>query len=314
MLAAAIDHFGEPHVLRVGEVPVPTLEAHEVLIAVDTAGVASWDADMRRGWWPGGRPPFPLVLGTDGSGVIAAVGSRVRRFKPGETVYAYSFANSKGGFYAQYVAVPADATAHPPDILDLLHAGAVPAIGLTALQGVDDMAHVRAAQSIIIHGASGGVGHVALQFAKRRGARVLASASGHDGVALVRRLGADVAIDGKHEDILEAARQFAPHGVDAILAFAGGETLERALDAVREGGKLVYPIGVEPEPKRRKGIDVITYDGEAGVRQFEKLGRAIEEANLTVNIHRSYPLAAVVRAHEQVEQGHIHGKIVLRIN
>src|SRR4030088_758948 len=105
MRAAAIDRFGGPEVLTLHTLPVPKVDAGEVLIALHTAGVGSWDADMRAGWWPFGRPRFPLVLGSDGSGWVAAVGSRVRRFSEGDRVYAYSFANPKGGFYADYVAV-----------------------------------------------------------------------------------------------------------------------------------------------------------------------------------------------------------------
>jgi NADPH2:quinone reductase len=119
---------------------VPEIGPTEVLIAVHTAGVGSWDAEMRGGWWPEKkRPPFPIVLGTDGSGTIAAVGSRVRRFAPGDRVYGYSFGNRKGGFFAEYVAVDAENVARPTDILGLKEAGAVAAIGLTAQQGVDDV-------------------------------------------------------------------------------------------------------------------------------------------------------------------------------
>jgi NADPH:quinone reductase len=105
MRAAAIEQFGGPEVLRIISVPVPTLDPGEVLIRVHTAGVGGWDADMREGWAPSGRAKFPLILGTDGSGHIADVGSRVRRFHAGDDVYAYSFDNAKGGFYAEYVAV-----------------------------------------------------------------------------------------------------------------------------------------------------------------------------------------------------------------
>jgi NADPH:quinone reductase-like Zn-dependent oxidoreductase len=102
MRAAAIDRFGGPEILTLHVLPVPDVDPAEVLMAVHTAGVGSWDADMRGGWLPdGARPRFPLVLGTDGSGTVAAVGSRVRRFAPGDTVYSYSFANPKGGFYAE---------------------------------------------------------------------------------------------------------------------------------------------------------------------------------------------------------------------
>ena len=175
MRAVAIDYPGGPEVLSVHSLPVPEFGPSEVLIAVDTAGVGGWDADMRDGWSPSGHPRYPLVLGSDGAGTVAAVGSRVRRFKAGDQVYAYSWDNPKGGFYAEYVAVAAETVAHIPGQLDLKHAGAIPVTGLTALQGIDDALHVKKGQAVIIHGAAGGVGSLALQFAKLRGARVLAT-------------------------------------------------------------------------------------------------------------------------------------------
>jgi NADPH:quinone reductase-like Zn-dependent oxidoreductase len=184
----------------------------------------------------------PAVLGTDGAEVVAEVGSRVRRLKIGDKVYAYSWANPKGGFYAEYVAVPSDKVAHVPAHLDLEHAGAIPTTGLTALQGIDDALALKRGDTIIIHGASGGVGTLAIQFAKLCGARVLATATGVDGLELVREMGADLAVDSRHEDVAEAARRLAHDGVDAILALAGGDELERALEALRPGGRLAFQM------------------------------------------------------------------------
>ena len=122
---AAIDRFGSPEVLTIHELPVPTVGTDEVLIALHTAGVGSWDADIRDGWYPEGDPRFPLVLGTDGSGTVAALGSRIRRFKLGDRVYSYDWINPKGGFYAEYVAVPEsviwknDRAKLPPEIATL---------------------------------------------------------------------------------------------------------------------------------------------------------------------------------------------------
>ena len=143
MRAAAIDRFGGPGVLKIHSRPVPVPTSGEVLIALDTAGVGGWDADIRGGWWPEGRPRFPLVLGTDGAGVVASVGSRVRRLKKGDRVYAYNFINPKGGFYAEFVAVAAEKVAPIPRGLDLKRAGSIPTTGLTALQGIDDALHVK---------------------------------------------------------------------------------------------------------------------------------------------------------------------------
>ena len=125
MRAAAIDRFGGPEVLRIHELPVPHLNHDEVLIRLHTSGVGSWDAEMRAGWWPQGEPQFPLVLGTDGAGTVVAKGAHVRRFRDGDTVYAYSFANPKGGFYAQYVVVAAEKVAPTPAGLSLDKAGAI---------------------------------------------------------------------------------------------------------------------------------------------------------------------------------------------
>jgi NADPH:quinone reductase-like Zn-dependent oxidoreductase len=311
MLAAAIDRFGAPEVITPRKLAVPVPGPNEILIALHTSGVGPWDAWHRQGGDAPANPRFPLVLGVDGAGNVAARGSRVRRFEEGERVYAYDYV--RRGFYAEYVTVAADHAGRVPDILELGQAGAIPCVGLTALQGVDDALRVKSGDAVIVHGASGGVGHLALQFAKLRGARVLATASGEDGVALARELGADAAVDGKREDIKAAAQRFEPDGIDAVLAFVGGESLERCLDVLRNGGRLAYPNGIEPEPAKRHGVKFIPYDGTPGVRQFERLGRAIEAANLKVRIGAEFPLADAAKAHQRLEAGHLIGKMVLRI-
>jgi NADPH:quinone reductase-like Zn-dependent oxidoreductase len=311
MEAAAIDHFGGPDVIVVRALPVPSIDPDEVLIAVDTAGVGPWDTEIRAGRIADRKPHFPLILGTDGAGIVAAVGARVRRLKVGEKVYSYSWANPKGGFYAQYVAVAADKVAPIPKNLDLEHAGAIATTGLTALQGVDDALHLKKGEYVIIHGASGGVGTLAIQFAKLRGAHVLATASGLDGIELVREMGADVAIDGRRGDIEDAARQFASGGVDAVLAFAGGDGLE---SAPHREGRVAYPNGIEPEPKKRRGVTFTPYDAVSGVREFDKLNRAVEAARLKVAIAEAFPLERAAKAHERFAEGHVLGKIVLRIH
>ncbi|MEA2962893.1 MAG: hypothetical protein QOI46_2991, partial [Alphaproteobacteria bacterium] len=262
----------------------------------------------------GRKPHFPLILGTDGAGIVAAVGARVRRLKVGEKVYSYSWDNPKGGFYARYVAVAADKVAPIPKKLDLEHAGAIATTGLTSLQGVDDALRLKKGEHVIVHGASGGVGTLAIQFAKLRGAHVLATASGLDGIELVREMGADVAIDGRRGDIEDAARQFAPEGVDAVLAFAGGDGLESALDTLRREGRVAYPSGIEPKPKKRRGVTFTRYDAVSGVREFEKLNRAVQAARLKVPIAEVFPLEHAAKAHERFAEGHVLGKMVLRVH
>lgn len=313
MKAAAIDRAGGPEVVTLHTLHVPRPAADEVLIALSTAGVGPWDAGVRK--HPGyiKHSAFPLVLGTDGAGVIAAVGSGVHGFKVGEQVYSYSWDNPQGGFYAEYVAVPAKLVGHVPPGLSLRDAGAIATTALTAIQGVDDALHMKSGQTLIIHGASGGVGSLALQFARLRGVRVLATASGADGFAFVKHLGAEAVVDGRSGDVAAAARAFAPAGVDAVLALAGGEVLERCIDALRPGGRVAFPSGVRPEPRARAGLSVVRYDAIAGPEEFQRLNRAIEAANLAVPIAAEYPLAQAAQAQERVEAGHVLGKIVLRI-
>jgi NADPH2:quinone reductase len=314
MRAAVIPRFGDASVFSVDTVPVPRPNSHEVLIAVDVAGVGSWDPGLRSGKWDEGDTKFPLILGVDGAGSVIAVGASVDRFAVGDRVYSYSFDHPKGGFYAEYVAVAAGRVAQVPPNLDRRAAGAVAAIGLTALQGVDDALEIASDESVVILGASGNVGMIALQFAKLRGARVLALASGADGVELARRLGADDAVDARTSDVDTALERFAPNGVDAVLAFAGGKDLTRSLDAIRKGGRAAYPNGIEPEPRKRRGLRLSAYDAQSGVRQFDRLNAAIVESRIEVPIAEAFSLDEVARAHQRVERGHHIGKVVLDVS
>lgn len=308
MKAAAIDRFGPPSALRLHTLPTPKPGRGQVLIALHAAGVGIWDASIRDGsWQPDGHPKFPLIPGTDGAGIVVAKGPDVRRFRVGERVYANDF-----GCYAEYVAVDADGVGRVPQRLDFKQAGAAATTGLTALQGIDAL-RLRRGQTVLIYGASGAVGTLAVQFAKRKQARVLATASGREAAALVRRLGADAVIDARSESAIEQLRKLAPEGIDAALILAGSDSLEHCLDLVRTGGRIAYPNGIEPEPRKRPKIQLIAYDGEAGPREFAQLARAVDEAQLRVPIAAVYPLAQAAKAHTRLERGHVIGRIELQI-
>jgi len=197
--------------------------------------------------------------------------------------------------------------------MSLRDAGAIATTALTAIQGIDDNLHIKPGETLIIHGAAGGVGSLALQFAKLRGARVLATATGEDGASFVKRLGADAVVDGRNGDIPAAARQFAPQGIDAVLGLAGGDSLERCLDTLRPGGRMAFPFGVRPEPGTREGISIVRYNAIAGSEEFERLNQAIIAAKLQVPIEAEYPLADAAKAQQRIEAGHVLGKVVLRI-
>ena len=313
MKAAAIDRFGPPSVLKLHTLPVPAPARGEVLIALRAAGVGVWDGDIRAGWWPKGRPKFPLILGTDGAGIIAEKGERTARFKVGDRVWAYQFVNPKGGFYAEYVAINTRYVGPVPSRLDLLHAGASAVTGLTALQGIDDHLRVRRGTTVLVFGASGAVGTLAVQFAKRNGARVIGTARSAAAARLVRKLGATDVIDPEEKQAPERLQALAPNGIDAALALAGGKTLERLLDRIRTSGRVAYPNGVEPAPCRRPKIRIKSYDAIASPKHFARLNRAVVQARLQVPIAAVYSLADAARAHARLQRGGVVGRIALRI-
>jgi NADPH2:quinone reductase len=314
MQAAAIDHFGGVDAISLQVLPVPQPGPDEILIHVESAGVGSWDPFEREGGFAsmmGRQPKFPYVMGTDGAGTVIDVGGNVTRFKEGDRVYGMSLANPKGGFYAQFAVIKEDNAAIVPDKLSTEQAGVLACDAITALRGLDDAMNLKPGESVLILGASGGVGHLAVQLAKNMGARVLAVASGDDGVALAARLGADAVIDGHKDDIVAAAESFAPDGLDAALLTAGGEAAEQALSAVRQGGRAAFPNGVEPEPQSYAGINVTSYDGMPDHDVLEKLNHLIESGPFDVHVARVFKLEQAADAHRALDS-HYLGKLALR--
>jgi NADPH2:quinone reductase len=313
MQAVALDRFGGLETMKLRTLPVPEVGSDEVLIRVEAAGVGAWDPFEREGGFAkvfGLEPKFPYVLGSDGAGTVAAVGGRVSRFKEGDRVYGMSIMNPKGGFYAEYTAVQAQDVSFIPGKLTTAQAGVMPVDAITALRGLDDTLGLKPGEWLMIFGAGGGIGHLAVQLAKRMGARVFAVASGDDGVALVKRLGADAVLDGRRDDVAAAARDFARNGLDAALLTAGGHAAEQALAAMRKGGRVAYPNGVEPEPQAGPGVKVNSYDGMPDPEAIEKLNRLIEAGPFEVHVACTFRLDQAAEAHRVLDT-HYLGKLAL---
>jgi NADPH:quinone reductase len=308
MRAAAIDKGGDAEALSVHQLPVPRPAAGEVLIAVDAAGVGVWQAKYKPN--VSDQTHFPVVLGSDGAGTVAAVGAGVSGFKVGDHVYG-----THGAFYAEYVAVPAENVARVPRGISASQAAVVGISGLSALQGLDDVLNLKAGETLIVHGASGAVGAIAVQFAKLRGAKVLATVSDDAGAALVTRLGADVVVNGRTGDVAAAAKKFADKGVDAVFGLAGGDGLERCIDTLRQDGRgrVAYLYGMEPLPRPRFAIRMSLYSFITGREQLDSLNKAIEAAKLQVPIAAEYPLAQAGEAHKRLAAGHLLGKILIHV-
>jgi len=308
MLAVAMDRGGGPEVLTIHHLRVPKPGPGQVLIAVHVAGIGVWEADMRQK--PGARAHFPIVLGSDAAGTVAAVGPGVRAFKIGDAVYGIV-----NGSYAQYATAQEAYVAHIPKGMAFNQAGALAISGLSALQGIDEVLELKRGETLIIHGATGAVGTLAVQLAKLRGARVLATASSDAGMALLKRLGADAVVNGRTGDIAAAARSFAPNGVDAVFGLAGGNALERCIDALKSDGRgrVAYLYGMEPLPRPRFNIRMILYSFIPGRAELGRLNAAVEAAKLQVPIAAEYPLAQAADAHRRLAAGHLNGKVVLRV-
>lgn len=314
MKAVVIEEFGAPSVLERRDVPVPRPGPREVLIALHAAGVGIWDAKVRDGSWAEEDIDSPKIIGVDGAGVLAEVGERVRRLSVGDQVWAYQFDNPKGGFYAEYVVADMDHVAPLPSRLTMQEGGAGAVTGLTALQGCVDHLELRRGETVMIFGASGAVGTLAVQFAAQyRRARVIAIASGRDAQRLLEKLGAETVIDGRRRDAVDRIKEAAPDGLDAILALAGSPVLNASIDLVNTRGRVAFPNGVEPAPRRRKRLRVLGYDADASPTAFARLAHAVDAAELTVPIAKSFPLARAAQAHARVERGHVVGRVVLKI-
>jgi NADPH:quinone reductase-like Zn-dependent oxidoreductase len=315
MRAVALDKFGGPETLKLQNIPIPDIGPRDVLIQVEAAGVGAWDPFEREGRFVeimGRQPKFPYVLGTDGAGTISDVGSQVNNFKPGDRVYALELANPKGGFYAEYTAVTADNVSLIPGDLTFEQAAVMPSDGVTALTGLETVLRLKEGESLMIYGASGGLGHLAIQLAKRLGARVFAVASGDDGVALAKKLGADSAVDGRSDNVLDVAKTFASEGFDAALVTAGGDKTDRALSAIRPNGRIAYPNGVMPEPRASSGVTVEAFDGETNPEIIKRLNNLIEAGPFEVHVDQTFPLEQVAEAQKALHEHHL-GKIALRI-
>jgi NADPH:quinone reductase len=314
MHAVALDRFGGIETLKPRTLPIPEVGSHEVLIRVESAGVGVWDPFEREGGFVevfGIEATFPYVPGSDGAGTVVEVGSLVHGFSEGDRVYGFGLGNPKGGFYAEYIALNAEKVSRIPGDLPMDQAGAMPVDAMTALRGLDDALGLKTGETVLIFGASGGIGHMAVQLAQRMGARVLAVASGADGVDLAKRLGAEIAIDGYKDDIEAAARDLTPAGIDAALLTAGGQAADRALEAVREGGRVAWPHGVQPEPHVPSSLTAESYDGMPDPAAIEKLNHLIDSGPFEVHIAHAFPLEKAADAHRALGT-HYLGKMILK--
>lgn len=325
--------FGGPDVLKYEDAATPTPAAGEVLIRVHAVGVNPPDWYLRDGYKmlpPEWQPPveFPLILGTDVSGIVESVADDVTAFKPGDEVYSMvRFPSGMAGHsraYAEFVTAPASEVALKPKSLDHAHAAAAPMSLLTAWQFLIELGHdvqnplqpnrhepvPLAGKTVLVNGAAGGVGHFVVQLAKWQGAKVIAVASGRQ-EAFVRGLGADVFID-----YTGVTPEDQVSGVDLVVDAVGGPEAGRFLKTLKRGGALfpIFPLGFKhADEARLLGVTVSSTQVRSSGRQLAALAPLLDAGTIRVAIDSAYPLQDARVAHERAAAGHIAGKLVLTV-
>lgn len=307
MKAVRIHTYGGPEVLVYEDVARPEAAAGEVLLRVHAAGVNPADWKTRSGpARPGAM--LPMILGWDVSGAIEALAPDVTEFHEGDAVYGMIRFPQAGATYAEYVAAPVAHLAHKPTTIDHIHAAAVPLAGLTAWQALFEKAQLTAGQTVLILGAAGGVGHLAVQLAKSQGAYVLGTASTRN-IEFLHRIGVDQAIDYT-TTVLETA----VHNVDIVFDTVGGEARERSLRVIKQGGTLVSIVFGRPSAEQAAaGVNVRGMLVQPNAAQLGQIARLIDAGKVHSTVDTVLPLANARKAHELSETHRTRGKIVLRV-
>ena len=311
MRAIAIKRFGTVDELQLVELLIPSPGPGEVLIRIAASGVNPVDVLLREGFAAGAHPQFPVIMGVDLSGIVESVGPGVSGLKPGDAVYAHK--KGGNGTYAEYAVLPAEWVAHQPASLDHLQAAAVPCVALTAYQTLTEVLLAKAGETILIAGGAGGVGSLAIQIAANLGAHVIATASFRNH-QFVRELEALEVIDYNTTDFVKAVRLQHPGGVDAVLTTVGGDTKQRSIQAIRDGGRLVWISSEDPAgPPPERDIQTTMFYARADAKSLDTITDLIDAGQLKPFVDDVLPLERAKEAQQRVTDGRIRGKLVLKI-
>jgi NADPH:quinone reductase-like Zn-dependent oxidoreductase len=308
MKAYRVHAFGPPEVIIAEDVEIPAPGKDEVLIKVHAAGVGPWDGWIRSG--NSALPqPLPLTLGSDLSGTVEAVGDGVTHVTRGDAVYGVTNPRFIGA-YAEYAIAAAGMIALKPASIGHIDAASIPVIAATAKQALFDHAKLTAGQTVLIHGAAGNVGAYAVQFARKAGLKVIATASGGD-IETVKRLGADVVVDFRSQRFEDFARD-----VNAVIDLVGGETQARSFPVLKRGGKLISAVS-QPDQDLAKahGVEALFFLVKVTTKELSEIAAMVDDGELETNVGDVLPLDAAIAAHEMLEgkRAHAKGKIVLDV-
>ena len=308
MKAVRIHSYGGPDVLAYEEAPRPTAGPGEVLIRVHATTVNPFDCAARAGYLAGFfNYTFPLIIGTDVSGVIEAVGEGVTVFSAGDSVYARTGV-FRDGANAEYAVAFVSDVAKKPQSLDHIHSAALPHVTLTAWQALYELAKISAGQTVLIHAAAGGVGHIAIQLAKLRSAKVIGTASIH--LDFIKKLGVDQAIDYNTKAFEDVVKD-----VDVVLDLIGGDTQERSWKVLKPGGILIATVQPpSEETAAAHGVRQAYISSAPPVSQtLTEVAALVDAGKLKPVVSTILPIQDIRKAHELIEAKHVHGKLVLQV-
>jgi NADPH:quinone reductase-like Zn-dependent oxidoreductase len=306
MKAARVLRFGPPSVITVDDLPRPEPVAGQLLVRVQAAGVGNWDALIREGKVQ--LEALPIILGSELSGIVEAVGAEVSGFKPGDEVYGATNPQFSGA-YAEYATPMAGMMAQKPKTLTFIEAASTPIVAVTAWQMLFDHAHVTAGQTVLIHGAAGNVGAYAVRLARQAGLHVVATARSAD-LEYVRRLGAERVMDYRGQRFEDSLT-----GVDVVLDTVGGDTQLRSLRVLKRGGILVSIVSPVPETAQREyGVRAAYFYVNVTTARLNQIATLFDSGTLVADVGTVLPLEEASTAHEMLAGApHPRGKIVLRI-
>lgn len=311
MKASYFDDYNELNQIKTGDLKKPAPGEGEVLVRIKAAGVNPVDSAVVRGMLQQMIPAeFPAIPGWDLAGVVEECGHGARRFKAGDEVYAYARRPViEQGTFAEYTAIPESYLALKPKSLSMAEAGGVPLVGLTAWQSLFDAGRLKKGETVLILGASGGVGSMAIQFAKHAGARVIAvaSAKNHD---YIKELGADETIDYSKGDVGDAVRNVAPDGVDLIYHCSRGDSLKQSIGTLKNSGRLISITNSDPDKK--EDIEFAYVFVEPNAPQLDQIRELADSGKLKVSVSGTFSLEEVPEALKQIETLHSRGKLVVQ--
>lgn len=310
MRACYFETYGEPEDVKTGEMDRPEPGEGEVLVRVKSAGVNPVDAAITRGMLKDVIPAgFPAIPGWDVAGVVEERGHSARRFSVGDEVFAYARRPTiQHGTFAEYISIPESYLAKRPKEISMEAAGGIPLVGLTAYQSLFEVGDMKKGETVLILGASGGVGSMAIQLAKNAGAKVIGVAS-EKNHSYMKELGVDSEIDYRNQHVGEAVSKITPDGVDLIFHCSRGDSLDQSKETLKQGGRLVSITNSKPDVRDDIRFNYVFVEPNAV--QLEHLRELIDSGEIKVHVSETYSLENAGKALKQIESLHTKGKIVI---